>query len=467
MNKSFILFVITSLLCVYSCQKINDTTIEDTNSVLNLDTKGVYLNNELERYSVSLSDAKRYSELYKPDEAYSITPYVEGRDTLLYLINYQSGWMVVSGDRRLTPIVAEGTSGTIAVKEETGYGYWLKKCAQEVSRIKKDEKVTENEYSSLWKAISPTKNRIGQPEPKSPLKWVIREVMLNESSIFDVTVPPLLQTEWGQQAPWNNNYPIDLNGNNRCYVGCVAVAFAQVLYYWHYYAGTPTKLSHTVSCYSFIDSAYGLVQNIGFLRSDVTNNSSRWDDMAISATAGGNVDYVGAFMLDIGNMVNMRYSGFASGAFFASAPSCINSYYGSLFTSTSSFSESLTKAELLNYRPVVVRAYSNNYNVDHAWVIDGYITEDQYYSMLRYCEQSTNWGPDDEVYDTFAEAQAVYGFSSPYEMLPFSRHITLEHFHMNWGEDGDGNGVYTSLNWSYGGTVLKPANTTMCTIYYP
>ena len=88
--------------------------------------------------------------------------------------------------------------------------------------------------------------------------------------------------------------------------------------------------------------------------------------------------------------------------------------------------------------------------------------------MLRYCELSTEWGLDDEVYDTFEEAQAVYGFSAPYDMLPFSREIVRDHLHMNWGEDGEGDGIYSSLNWYYAeyGCVFSHTDMDTCSLYF-
>ena len=463
MKHSIVLFISTSFLILCACQKIERSPSAGLQSNAILNTKGTSPNQIIEKYSVSLSDAKRYSELYRPGEAFSVTPYVEGKDTLLYLFNYREGWLVLSGDRRVVPVVAENSKGSIKMMDGTGSASWLKMYAQEVSRLKKDEEhQKDNDYTSLWKAIS--RRREG-PGTKSESKWVIREAMINEYSVFTATVPPLLQTEWGQQDPWNYSYPLDLYYNKRCYVGCVAVAFAQLLYYWHYYSGNPTKLSHTISCYDTINSAYGLVYDIGFSRSNVTNNSSRWDDMALSASSGGNTGYVGDFMLDIGNIVQMGYTGDGSGAYLQYALYALNLYYG-LSYSYGSFSESTAKAQLFSGRPIVVS--SQNSIASHAWIIDGYTTETQYYSMLRYCELSTNWGLDDEVYDTFEETQAVYGFSAPYDMIPFNRVEYVNLFHMNWGENGEGNGIYTSINWYYStsNSTFSPDNTNMATVYF-
>lgn len=166
--------------------------------------------------------------------------------------------------------------------------------------------------------------------------------------------------------------------------------------------------------------------------------------MALSASSGGNTSYVGDFMLDIGNRVNTIYSGLDGLADLdTTAFSAMALYYGLFFHPRSPYSESSVKTCLFNGYPVIIGGFpSNNSFFWHAWIIDGLYIERQNYSMFRYCEYSYDWGPEDEVYDTLAEAQAVYGFSGPYDLKPFTRIINNERFHMNWGDDGNGDGIY-------------------------
>lgn len=475
MSKLFLFITAASLFLTCACQKVDNMPTDSLKDIQNLETKGEVPLNPLDRFAVSLNDAKRYAELYRPGDSFVVSPYVEGRDTLLYVFNYKEGWMVLSGDRRMNPVFAQDDRGSITIKDESACSFWLKQYAKDVLRIRKDKDHNDNEYTSIWKAISPEK---GGLNTRSEAKWVIREGMYNETSVFDAVVPVMLQTKWGQRAPWNNAYPLDTYFNARCYVGCVAIAFAQVLYYWHNYAGVPTTLSHTVSCNSTVYSGlvyYGgqwivdLVYNIGFSRSNETSNSTRWADMALSASSGGNTSYVGDFMLDIGNRIEMGYSGRGSGAYTNYAAYMLSQYYP--FSHVyGPYSESAVKAQLQNNRPVIVDGTSTNNASSHTWVIDGRTIEYQYYSMFRYCEYSTDWGPNDEVYDTFEEAQAIYGFSAPYDLRPFSRTIVIDRFHMNWGEDGAGDGLYGCgedlwNNYNYG-CAFSTANLNMCFFYY-
>jgi len=54
------------------------------------------------------------------------------------------------------------------------------------------------------------------------------------SEQLEVTgIDPLIQTEWHQGAPYNNYCPMGYGGE-RCVVGCVATAYAQVLRFWQW-----------------------------------------------------------------------------------------------------------------------------------------------------------------------------------------------------------------------------------------
>lgn len=55
-------------------------------------------------------------------------------------------------------------------------------------------------------------------------------------------IPQLMESEWGQSAPFNNLCP--MGASDRCPAGCVATAMAQVFYYHKY----PVKAIGKGSC---------------------------------------------------------------------------------------------------------------------------------------------------------------------------------------------------------------------------
>ena len=84
-----------------------------------------------------------------------------------------------------------------------------------------------NEYSAGIDSLRQN-SELAAPNP--------RKVRANASGqsypsyLGNITVEPLLTTEWNQTAPYNNQCPSNESGH--CYTGCVPTAVAQVMRYW-------------------------------------------------------------------------------------------------------------------------------------------------------------------------------------------------------------------------------------------
>lgn len=270
-------------------------------------------------FAVSREDVMKFSEAIKPGKDYTTDSYVKDNDTLLYLLNYEDGWVILAGDKRTNPIVAESQHGKIALTSPNeNLIAWIESYADEICALKKYDKDIKNEYSKLWENISKchakkTNNNRKATKGNPEYKWCVLYNTYCDSIYYSVSIPHLISTKWGQGYPWNNKCPLDVNdGNKRCPTGCVAVSLAQMIYYMHYHLGKPTGLYHTISIANSTIS--GPTTNIGFSRSSYNSSSSRWGDMALNMYSSGNTTYVGDLMLDVGNRVGMSYSGSGSGA---------------------------------------------------------------------------------------------------------------------------------------------------------
>lgn len=71
-------------------------------------------------YYVSVNDARKFADAIRPGKTFKIEPYVVEKDTLLYFINYDKGWVILAGDKRLNPFVAESESGDISMPTSNG-----------------------------------------------------------------------------------------------------------------------------------------------------------------------------------------------------------------------------------------------------------------------------------------------------------------------------------------------------------
>ena len=88
-------------------------------------------------YLVSFEDAKNISRSLYPNSDFKIEPYVIDRDTLLYLVNYKKGWVIIAGDKRINPIVAESDKGYISKwSSNENLMTWIDSYADEIHAIK-------------------------------------------------------------------------------------------------------------------------------------------------------------------------------------------------------------------------------------------------------------------------------------------------------------------------------------------
>ena len=60
------------------------------------------------------------------------------------------------------------------------------------------------------------------------------EAAARASVVKGEKISPLLETEWNQDSPYNDNCPMDTVENERSVTGCVATAMAQIMYYYQW-----------------------------------------------------------------------------------------------------------------------------------------------------------------------------------------------------------------------------------------
>ncbi len=212
-------------------------------------------------------------------------------------------------------------------------------------------------------------------------------------------VAPLLRTTWGQDWPYNALCPADPEGpGGHVPVGCTAVAMGQILRYW----GHPIQATGSSR---FRHARYG---ELGV---DFAEHTYDWDAMPEALT--GENEAVAALLLHCGIVTRMDYGPRNSGAYGTVVDSALERHFG--FASSVSYEYRqaaqrteedwlrLLRTELAAHRPVW---YQGGTGVAHAWVCDGY---------------------------------------------------EGEHFHMNWGWNGLGDGFYridrlTPLDFQFSGS---------------
>ncbi len=278
--------------------------------------------------------------------------YLKENRTVFYIFNYDpAGWVIVSADDSVYPIIAYNIRGYFDMDKITGnVEGFLNLHAESIIRAQ-DNKPSRKETDLNWNNLLD-----GSFDSKADCK----------------AVAPLLTTQWDQDSPWNNMCPEDSSGpGGHVYAGCVAVAMSQIMRYWQHPAqGT--------GYHSYYHYTYGNIS------ADFGNTVYDWQNMPeSSATASSQ-----KLLFHAGVSVNMNYGPDGSGASSESVSSAMAVYFGYSDTSQYLYRQgysdtewkNILKNQLDNGRPVYYRG-SETYG--HAFVCDGYDSSDFFHF---------NWG---------------------------------------------------------------------------
>lgn len=203
--------------------------------------------------------------------------------------------------------------------------------------------------------------------------------------VANKAIKPLLQSKWGQGAPFNNNCPTyTKNGvTSHAVTGCVATAMAQVMRYHQW----PTKGtgSHSYNFAMNNDST-----DMRQLSSQFSSHTYNWSQMPheTNSCTSTQQSQLAQLLLDCGVSANMTYgsSSATSSQFVIPAMTSHFGYDGGIKVfHRNCFSLTSWKVkifeELTNNRPVIYAGQGTSGG--HAFVIDGCDTNDYYH---------INWG---------------------------------------------------------------------------
>lgn len=272
------------------------------------------------------------------------------QQALLYVFNDQTagGFVVVAGDDRANAVLAVTTQGSFdPARLHPGLQWWLHEAEASMARLMADN--------------------------NSQRTMVIRAEGLATS------VGPLLSTQWGQDAPYNNLCPTDPVHGEQSVTGCTATALAQILNYHKY----PNQGSGTVT---YTTSTHGMS-----ISEDLSTFTFDWANMADNYSSGSTTvaqqTAVAQLMYACGVACEMDYCTLGSGS--SALPNILETNFGidkactaherEYFT-TNEWNE-IVMTELNAHRPVLYSG-SSLYG-GHAFVCDGYNAENLYH---------INWG---------------------------------------------------------------------------
>lgn len=381
MKRSFLLLALGFLLtgCIYTPEaEISEPVSTISNTVVQ--GTSVALEDALaEMYSLmaDIGPGTRFAhksiksvDLIKGGEFTNSTTRSRSRpvDSLVYLVNFnEGGFAVLAADERLDPVIALASGGRM-IREN-----FTLTVNNVIQPLNIDDLWVEEDEDYLLGGIQPDDsgyfignaiinyalrqiiNPASTPErPEEPVDpaldgpTYVEEWVVNENA----TVRKLLETNWHQKSPFNDQCPVMVN--LRAPAGCVAIAVMQLMAYYEY---------------PVVDSFNG------------AGTAVTWNDLRTSTLlptnlndAAGARTAAAAIALHAGKGCKTKYDFFGTTQSFAT-PANAKKYLKGLgynVNKYNSYYENKIFSEVRAGRPVFIGAMSGAVN-GHAWVIDGYM----------------------------------------------------------------------------------------------
>ncbi len=306
-------------------------------------------------------------------------------ETVLYIFNFQKGFVVMPTIQSLPPVLAYSFEGNYSstnlppafkdfinyYSEATVYNINKDKSGSGIRSIRGDDVVDYIEPNPLWSYLLDT-----------PDNFIAK--VKNNKDLKSKGVTPLLQSTWGQAGGYNDLCPVF--NSSHCVTGCVATAMAQLMYYHKF-------PEHGKGSHSYYHPYF---ENIS---ADFSDATYEWDKM--KNTYADSYDETAELMFHCGVSVDMFYKQDESSA--------------SMFA---------VKTAMVNYF---------NYSIRAEFVMRDTAKEEEWCSMLK--EQLDDGKP--VLYDGYGSMGAHAFVCDGYD--------DQNRFHFNWGWDGSLNG-YFNLN---------------------
>lgn len=310
----------------------------------------------------------------------------------LYLLNSTNGWVIMSNDTRVQPILA----------------YSATRSALDINNIPEGMADLLSLYNDEIRYM-----RDSFPEVEDHPQWQQISLGVMNTSEDKKVIERCAQVLWGQNSNNDNGCKPAYNmlcpsfysvQCNRTIVGCVAVAMAQIMWYykWPLYA---TLVPDTIS----ID---------GVPSSNVHSQWYDWDLMPSALhknTPNAESSMIATLLRDCGYTVEMKYGPKNSRALPPNAMKALKTVFGYSGDMSFEFRKDYSqddskwiqkiKAEIDADRPVLYTGYLSNGN-GHTFVIDGY--HGQWFHL--------NWGFADSITnDAFCSLDRIitFGMGSP------------------------------------------------------
>lgn len=301
-----------------------------------------------------------------------------------------NGFIATSTDSDISPVIGYSFRNNFVAEDiwqNVGYQYLKKDMELRLEAIPFTAEEVKNANSQLWRDYleeniesSRDRDEVWPPEGYSSTGgWV--------------------ETQWNQSpVPYNTFCPIDPGTQNRCVVGCVATAMAQIINY-HYHVGdvsfsdSDDYVSQYTSPYIYIDDNYNTYDFPSFPELNVYLDELK---TAYENQEPLTNDMIAALSFAAGVSVEMGYSSEGSGAYTGDVPYALIYKFdydtATLVVSINATFYNNLKNNMMNAKPVLLGVIESGSPYGHAIVCDGYNqTNNTYHLNLGWGGSQDGW----------------------------------------------------------------------------
>ncbi|MCQ2137769.1 MAG: C10 family peptidase [Bacteroidales bacterium] len=379
-------------------------------------------------YSVSESDMEAYVEFAKIiSEEQSVVKAVQPIDykgvCVAYIVDYGGRWELIASDKRIPRILASGEGSFAKDLQNEHFASWLEGLYSAVVSFKSydilNEKLQRN--VEFWQMITLDNTFMSKlcPQTKSFVDHGIPHITQVDTILTCISIPHLIETQWGQASPYNRYCPLkSFSNTDRVPAGCVAVAGAQMAYFIKTNIGLAQEAPDMAVCYGhvepqdtidFYNATYGTYPRNFYMNQWVDENDG-WDRIGM-----GDSSVIAVLIAQMGSLVEMEYGDNESASGIEYLPDALNDAYG-ISTAYALYNENLIYSRLQAGLPTIVRGADEHDNNGHAFIIDRYRFEQTEYRIVITISYS----------DGTESKRIDYIYSDPFNYS----------FGMNWGWAG-------------------------------
>lgn len=304
----------------------------------------------------------------------------ESNELCMAVLHFEHGFLIMSAEDRVMPVLAYDFTNDIDLNDlAPAIDLFLTQYRNEIMAARRQQTVPDARIQRAWDEL----------------------LHPSRATLDEMVVTPLITSSWNQNKYYNYYSPRDNDApggyDGKVPNGCVAVAMAQIIYYYRYpESGHSSHTNHN--------------SNYGNFYVNFAQQHYNYDAMA-DALAHYNNE-VAKLIFHCGTAVDMGYGADGSGAYSHDVPNAMSTYFkynlDSEYTNKHNYSDStwhlMLKSDLDELRPVYYSGYSEEGG--HAFVCDGYNSDD-------YFHFNFGWGGSGNGYfiTESGNSSAVGGYS--------------------------------------------------------